>query len=62
VVAVGKRNATWAGSGGANAQVWFIDAYGGQIVESVDLGSGVNARQVSVTNDGAVVVAHTFKV
>lgn len=61
VVVVGKRNNTWTDSGGNQACVWFLDAFTGELVESVDFGAGVDARQVSVTNDGLVVVGHEYK-
>jgi len=37
--AVGARNNSWPGSGGANANLWQVDASGGTVLGS-DLGSG----------------------
>lgn len=58
-VVVGRRNNSWAGSGGANACVWLIDPVFGDIRSQVDL--GVNARQCAIMGNGRALVAHEFK-
>lgn len=60
VVVVGQRNSAWPDAGGANAVVWFIDAFTGDIVDTFDLGGAVTAFGVDISAAGDIAFVTSY--
>jgi hypothetical protein len=61
VLAVGTRNNTWEGSGSTQAAAWMMNARNGQLLWSMDFGSGKSARNAAFVRVGErslVIVTH----
>lgn len=52
VLAVGTRNNTWEGSSSKQASAWMLNARNGQLLWTMDFGSGVSARNAAFIRVG----------
>lgn len=52
VLAVGTRNNTWEGASSKQASAWMLNARNGQVLWSMDFGSGVSARNAAFVRVG----------